>query len=103
MILDNRKEHSSKKVMEYLASHPARFDFTFTPTHSSWLNLIESFFSKLARQALRGLRVTSKQELVEHIMRWIDQVNAEPVPYRWKWNTDDIWSAFTKNRELANT
>ena len=103
MILDNLKVHSSKKVMEYLASHPARFDFTFTPTHSSWLNLIESFFSKLARQALRGLRVTSKQELVEHIMRWIDQVNAEPVPYRWKWNTDDIWSAFTKNRELANT
>ena len=47
------------------------------------------------RTCLRGLRVRSKEELVNHINRWIMQVNAEPVIYRWKWKLEDIESAFT--------
>ncbi len=96
IILDNHSVHRSKEVMEYLSTVPERFDFTFTPKHASWLNLVESLFSKLARQALRGLRVNSKEELVNHIMRWIADVNASPVVYRWSWNLDDIWGAFIK-------
>jgi hypothetical protein len=47
----------------WLAEQPAgRFEFTFTPTHGSWLNLVEGFFSKLARSVLRHIRVASKHE-----------------------------------------
>lgn len=96
VILDNHSVHRSREVMEYLSTVPGRFDFTFTPVHASWLNLIESLFSKLARQALRGLRVRNKEELVNYISRWIKEVNESPVVYRWDWNLDDIWGAFTK-------
>jgi hypothetical protein len=58
---------------------PERFEFTFTPKHGSWLNLIEGFFSKFARSVLRHTRVTSKHELKERIMAGIDDVNRHPV------------------------
>jgi transposase len=48
--------------------HLGRFEFTFTPKHGSWLNLVEGFFSKLARSVLRHIRVASKQELKDRIM-----------------------------------
>ena len=52
-----------------LARYPTRgrFEFTFTPKHGSWLNLVEGFFSKLARSVLRHIRVASKHELAERI------------------------------------
>lgn len=95
IILDNHSVHRSKAAMDFVGARPGRFVFTFTPKHASWLNLIESFFSKLAKQSLRGLRVKSKEDLVNRINNWIKQVNDEPVVYRWKWKLDDIESAFT--------
>ena len=96
IILDNHSVHRSKAAMDFVATKPKdRFIFTYTPKHASWLNLIESFFSKLAKQALRGLRVKSKEDLINRITTWIKQVNNEPVVYRWKWKLDDIESAFT--------
>lgn len=94
IILDNHSVHRSKKVFDYLATRPGRFKFTFTPKHASWLNLIESFFSKLSRMSLRGLRVKSKQELVDHIEKFLQQVNQVPVIYHWKWKLEDIEQAF---------
>ena len=94
IILDNHSVHTSKKVMAFLAKKPGRFNFTFTPKHASWLNLIESFFSKLARQALKHLRVSSKEALIKHIYGWLDEINADPVVYRWRWRLEDIQSAF---------
>lgn len=94
IILDNHSVHKSKKVYEFLSTRPDRFKFTFTPKHASWLNLIESFFSKLARMSLRGLRVKSKEELVRHIERFIELVNKTPVVYHWKWKLEDIEKAF---------
>ena len=90
IILDNHSAHTSKETMRYLASRPGRFVFVFTPTHGSWLNLIESFFSKMARAFLRGIRVKSKEELVERIYKYMDEVNATPVVYRWKYKMDEI-------------
>lgn len=95
--------HRSKTVMDYLATkRKDRFvftftptHFTFTPTHGSWLNLVESFFSKLAKQALRGLRVKSNADLVTRIEEWLKRTNEERVVYRWKWKLEDIESAFT--------
>ena len=94
VILDNHSVHRSKEVLDWLAKRPGRFEFTFTPKHASWLNLVESFFSKLARQCLRHLRVKSKQELVNHIQEWIADVNRTPVVYRWQWKLEDIQGAF---------
>jgi len=52
VILDNHSAHISKETKAWLASQPAgRFEFTFTPKHGSWLNLVEGFFSKLARSS----------------------------------------------------
>lgn len=52
--------------------------------------LIEAFFSKMARMSLRGLRVNSKDELREHIQGWLDECNADPVPFRWRWKMDEV-------------
>ena len=62
-----------------------RFEFTFTPKHGSWLNLIEGFFSKFARSVLRHIRVTSKHELKERIMAGIKDVNRHPVIHTWSY------------------
>ena len=90
LILDNHSAHVSRETQEYLDTVPGRFAFVFTPTHGSWLNLVEAFFGKLARQMLKGIRVESKEELRERILLWFDEVNEVPVPYRWTWGLDDI-------------
>ena len=90
LVLDNFKAHTSKEVMQYLDTRPNRFVFVFTPKHSSWLNIVESFFGKMARTLLRGIRVGSKEELVDRIYRYIDQINQEPVVFRWTYRMDEI-------------
>ena len=62
--------------------------FVFTQTHSSWLNLIESFFSKMTKQMLKGIRVNTKQELEDRIYKYFDEVNADPVVYHWTYKPD---------------
>ena len=76
--------------MEYLNTRPDRFKFVFTPKHGSWLNIIESFFGKMFRAMLRGIRVKSKEELVQRIYQYIDEVNSDPVVYRWTYKLDEI-------------
>ena len=72
MILDNHSAHVSRETRAWLAEQPAgRFEFTFTPKHGSWLNLVEGFFSKFARSVLRHIRVASKHELKERIIAGI--------------------------------
>lgn len=90
IILDNHSIHTSKETRKYLETVPDRFEFVFTPTHGSWLNLIESFFGKLARVCLKGIRVKSKTELENRIYSYIDEVNEDPVIYRWKFKMDEI-------------
>ena len=69
-----------EEVQNNLATKPeGRYMFVFTPTHSSWLNLIESFFSKMTKQMLKGIRVNTKQELEDRIYKYFDEVNADPV------------------------
>jgi transposase len=86
LILDNHSAHISKETKTWLADRSAgRFEFTFTPKHGSWLNLVEGFFSKFARSVLRHIRVASKQELKERIMAGIDDVNRYPVIHTWSY------------------
>lgn len=90
IVLDNHSAHTSKETRKYLEQHPGRFEFIFTPKHGSWLNMIESFFGKFARVCLKGIRVKSKDELVQRIYQYMDEVNAQPVVYRWKYKMDDM-------------
>ena len=90
LVLDNFKAHISKEVMQYLDTRSNRFVFVFTPKNGSWLNIVESFFGKMARTLLRGIRVGSKEELIDWIYRYIDQVNQEPVVFRWTFRMDEI-------------
>ena len=77
--------HKSSDFVEFLKKLDREY-----PTHSSWLNLIESFFSKMTKQMLRGIRVDSKQELIDRIYQYFDEVNEEPVIYHWKYKMDEI-------------
>lgn len=91
IILDNHSAHKSKETQNFLATMPeGRFEFVFTPKHGSWLNMIESFFSKMTKQMLRGIRVKTKQELVDRIYLYFQEVNREPVVYHWKYKMDEI-------------
>ena len=90
LVLDNHSAYTSKETMAFLETRPGRFVFVFTPKHGSWLNLIESFFGKMTRQCLKGIRVESKEELVERIYKYCDEVNAYPVRYHWTYKMDDI-------------
>ncbi len=89
-ILDNHSAHTSRETQTYLNTVPGRFEFVFTPTHGSWLNLIEGFFSKMTRQMLAGIRVGNIEELTRRIYQYFDEVNMIPVPYRWSYQLDDI-------------
>ena len=90
LVLDNLKVHSSEETRKYLATVPGRFEFVFTPKHGSWLNLVEGFFSKLTRQALKGIRVKTKEELVARIYKYFDEINENPVVYHWKYKLEEI-------------
>jgi transposase len=90
IILDNHKVHTSRETMAWLKKHPNRFEFIFTPKHGSWLNLIETFFSKMTRSFLRHIRVTSKKELKERIIHYLNDINKEPVVFRWKYKMNEL-------------
>jgi transposase len=84
VILDNHSAHISRETKAWLAEQPAhRLDFTFTPKHGSWLNLIECFFSKLAGSVLRHIRIASKQELKDRFMAAMDYFNQHPIVHTW--------------------
>jgi len=86
VILDNHSAHVSKETNKWLAAQrDGRFTLVFTPKHGSWLNLVEGFFSKMARSVLRRIRVASKAELKQRIMAYLDDLNREPVVHTWSY------------------
>ncbi len=89
LLLDNHSAHLSKQTKAYLDLHPQRFEFVFTPKHGSWLNIVETMFSKMARTMLRGIRVASKLELIARIHLYYDEINADPVIFRWTYKMDE--------------
>jgi transposase len=83
IILDNHSAHISKETRAYLATRPNRFKYVHTPTHGSWLNIVETLFGKMARTFLKGIRVGSWEELRARILKGIAEINAAPVVHRW--------------------
>jgi transposase len=90
IILDNHSAHISKETQSYLMTKPNRFIMIFTPKHGSWLNLIEMFFSKITRSFLRNIRVDSLNELIDRIYLGLEEINNDPVIFRWKYKMDDM-------------
>jgi hypothetical protein len=84
LVLDNHSAHLSKETRAYLATRPNRFKYVLTPTHGSWLNIVETLFGKMTRTFLRQIRVGSKKELKVRILLGIAEINEMPVVHRWK-------------------
>ena len=90
LVLDNHSSHVSKETTKWLKKRPGRFKFVFTPKHASWLNMVEILFSKMTRSFLRGLRVHSKEELIQRLYLYIEELNEDPVVFRWKYRLDEV-------------
>jgi len=84
IILDNHSAHISKETVRYLSSRPNRFIYVHTPNHGSWLNLVETLFGKMARTFLKHIRVDSLTELRNRILKGIEEINSNPIVFRWR-------------------
>ena len=89
LVLDNASTHKTPTVKRWLSAHP-RFVLHFTPTSSSWLNLVERWFSELTTKKLRRGTHTSVRQLNDDIRAWIDTWNDNPRPYVWTKTADQI-------------
>jgi len=88
-ICDNYRTHKTKAVQAWLKKHP-RFKLHFTPTSSSWINLVERLFAEITRQLIRRGTFKSVQDLEAAIEAWIAGRNAAPKPFKWTANVDAI-------------
>ncbi len=89
LVLDNYATHKTPKVKEWLIRHP-RFHLHFTPTSSSWLNLVERWFAELTNRKLRRSTHRSVTELETDVRKWINEWNTDPKPFVWTKTTDQI-------------
>jgi len=89
LILDNYATHKTEKVRRWLARHP-RFHVHFTPTYSSWINLVESWFSVITRRSIRRGSFRSTRQLESAIKEFIADSNDEPRPFVWTKTADEI-------------
>ncbi len=85
LILDNGSSHTSQQTRTWLREHP-RITVTYTPTHASWLNMVEIFFSILTRRMLRCGDFASRDDLPEKIIKFIDTYNGTAKPVRWTYD-----------------
>jgi transposase len=89
VICDNSSTHKTEAIGRWLVRHP-HFQLHFTPTYSSWLNLVERWFSELTTKWLRRGTHRSVAELTHSIQSWIDTWNADPRPFVWTKTADEI-------------
>ena len=101
LIVDNYATHKHDKVQRWLARHK-RFHIHFTPTSSSWLNMVERFFRDLSEKRLRRGVFRSVDELVAAINAYIDQHNDNPKPYIWTAAASDILEKVKRARRTLD-
>jgi transposase len=103
VVVDNSSIHTAPTVRRWLKRHP-RFSMHFTPTYSSWLNLVERWFAKLTNEALRRGSHTSTRDLVEAIATFLDATNDDPKPFVWTKTADQILASVARfcQRTLAD-
>ena len=95
LVLDNASTHKTPAIQHWLAGHP-RFLLHFTPTSSSWLNLVERWFAELTNKKLRRSAHTSVRALNADIRAWINTWNDDPRPYVWHKTADEIFDSLAQ-------
>ena len=89
VVLDNQSTHKTPSIQRWLVRHP-RFHLHFTPTYSSWMNLVERWFAELTNKWLRRGSHHSVRELTASIRTWITNWNDDPKPFVWHKTADEI-------------
>ena len=89
VVLDNNSTHKTPSIQRWLLRHP-RFTLHFTPTYSSWMNLVERWFSELTTKWIKRGTHHSVKDLVASIRTWITNWNEQPKPYIWHKTADEI-------------
>jgi len=89
VVLDNSSTHKTPSIQRWLVRHP-RFTLHFTPTYSSWLNLVERWFAELTTKWIKRSAHHSVRDLVASIRTWITNCNEDPKPYIWHKTADEI-------------
>src|SRR5665213_2170515 len=97
LILDNYATHKHPNVQAWLVKHP-RFELHFTPTSSSWLNMVEIFFGKLTAKAIRRGVFGSVPDLIDAIDAYLAATNTNPAPFIWTKTTDQILEKVQRGR-----
>ena len=95
LVLDNSSTHKTPAIQRWLAAHP-RFVLHFTPTSSSWLNLVERWFAELTTKKLRRGAHRSVRQLNTDIRAWIDTWNDNPRPFVWTKTADQILDSIAR-------
>jgi transposase len=101
LILDNSSTHKTPAIKNWLAAHP-RFVLHFTPTSSSWLNLVERWFAELTTKKLRRSSHRSVRELNSDIRAWIESWNDNPRPFVWTKTADQILESIARYCKRIN-
>ena len=103
VVLDNLSAHSAPEITTWLThKNRRRWHLHFTPTSSSWLNLIERWFKELTDKRLRRGRFTSVAELTEAITTWAAHWNDDPKPFIWKATAEEIIAKVRRGREALH-
>jgi transposase len=89
LVIDNVSTHKTPEIKRWLVRHP-RFHLHFTPTYSSWINLVERWFAELTTKWLRRGTHRSTKELESSITDWVERWNKEPKPFVWHKSADEI-------------
>ena len=89
VVVDNSRTHKTAAIQRWLVRHP-RFTMHFTPTYSSWLNLVERWFAELTTKWIKRGTHRSVRDLVASIRTWINGWNDNPTPYVWHKTADEI-------------
>ena len=99
LVLDNLSAHKHDEIARWLA-HPRRrrFHLHFTPTSSSWLNLVERWFRELTDKRLRRGSFTSVGHLVDAIEHWVEHWNDDPKPFVWHKTAEEITAKVRRGR-----
>lgn len=98
LIIDNYGTHKEESVKQWLSKHP-RFHLHFTPTSSSWMNLVERFFGEITRECIRDGSFYNVRELVQDIEQYLAEWNLNPKKYRWKADGEKVLSKIYRARE----
>ena len=101
VVLDNNSTHKTPSIQRWLVRHP-RFEFHFTPTYSSWMNLVERWFAELTTKWIKRGTHRSVRDLVKSIRTWITNWNDDPKPFIWHKTADEILDSLANYCQRIN-